>query len=380
MTRERLILGASLILNVVLFVLLFLAYRNVPEQPVQPAEQIAEEAASEPTQPPEPSPTPTEKAEPATETAVPQPSPTPQIEMTATPTPVPSEPTATPMPSPTLPPTPAPTATNVPGPDWLRYTNQFRVQAGLPQLRENVAWSEGSLLHSIYMINTGQTVHHEDVNSPWYTVEGNDAGKNGNISASGWLEAPDHWPIDYWMSATFHAVPILDPHLQEAGFGLHRDANSGLLMAATMDVKRGRGDLPASVEYPIFFPQDGGQIWVLKYSLPEFPDPMDSCSGFYKPMGPPIVLQLGEGDIVPSVTNTSFKQGDTPLAHCVIDETRYVNPNPYWQQTGRTILDQQDAIVILPGEPLVVGQTYTAHVEVNGESYTWSFEAVAPPN
>lgn len=379
MNRERLILGVSLLLNVVLFFLLIQSNRTAAEQPT--GQEIAEATTAAEVSSPEPVPT---ETEPPAPTDVPSPleeaTTTPQPEPTATAVPTtPPEPTATPMPSPTLIPTPVPSPTNVPGPDWLRYTNLFRTQAGVPQLRENVAWSEGSRLHSVYMINTNQTVHKENINSPWYTAEGNDAGINGNIAASGWLEAPDSWPIDYWISAPFHVVPMLDPTLREIGFGLHRDAASNLLLAATMDVKRGSGDLPDSINYPLFFPKDGGQTWVLKYDLPEFPNPMTSCSGFAKPVGAPIVIQLGSGELTPNIDSTSLLEGDSPLAHCVIDETRYVNPNPEWQRIGRLILDERDAIIILPGQPLVVGQRYTVNITVNGAAYSWQFDAVSRP-
>jgi hypothetical protein len=272
--------------------------------------------------------------------------------------------------------------TAVPGPDWLRYYNQFRTQSGLPQLSENVAWSAGSLAHSQYMMNNSLSVHAEDPNKPGYSATGNEAGKNGNIAISGWEGASDLWPIDYWMSAAFHAVPMLNPHLTQTGFGVFRDASNSFKMTASLDVssQRDLGELPTSITYPLTYPQDGGNVWVLSYSLPEFPNPLTACSGLQKPTGTPIILQIGDGDLVPSVTHTSLTSSDgTSLTHCVIDETRYVNSNAYQQQQGRLILDKQDAIVLIPARPFTVGETYTASITVNGETVEWSFTAVAPP-
>jgi len=63
----------------------------------------------------------------------------------------------------------------------------------------------------------------------------------------------------------------------------------------------------------------------------------------------------------------------------VIDESRYVGPDGYQQQSGRAILDQRDAVIILPASPMQVGETYTVSIDVSGSNYTWSFRAVEPP-
>ena len=306
--------------------------------------------------------------------------PTATTEPTAPPT-EPPAPTATLPPTATLMPTATAVPTNVPGPNWLRYYNQFRTQSGLPQLSENSAWSIGAAAHSVYMMNNQLTVHAQDPNKPGYSAAGNEAGVNGNIAVSGWEGASDLWPIDYWMSAPFHAVPMLNPLLTQTGYGTFRDASNSFKMTATIDVSSQRDlTLPPGLTFPITYPRDGGEIWVLSYSLPEFPNPLTACSGLQKPVGAPIILQIGDGSLVPSVTQTALTTSSgTRLTHCVIDETRYVNSNAYQQQQGRTILDKQDAIVLIPAQPLAVGETYTASVTVNGETIEWSFTAVSPP-
>ena len=162
---------------------------------------------------------------------------------------------------------------------------------------------------------------------------------------------------------------MLNPRLSEVGFGIFRDNSNSFKMTATFDVssRRPLGDLPAGVTYPLTFPQDGGEIWVLSYSLPEFPNPLTSCSNIQKATGAPIIVQIGSGELTPNVTNTQLTSSSgTALTHCAIDETRYFNSNEYQQQQGRSILDKQDAIVLIPGQPLTIGETYTASVTVNG--------------
>ncbi|WP_420642309.1 CAP domain-containing protein [Candidatus Leptofilum sp.] len=374
------------LLNVILIVLLLMSRGNneetavtltsgndeVAQLPTATATNLPPTETMLPTATDEPAPTTTEMIVP---TATSEPTQIPTVAPTQTPVP-----TATMLPSPTATAPAAPT--NVPGPDWLRYYNQFRTQSGLPQLTENLAWSAGAAAHSQYMMLNSSTVHAQNPNKAGYSESGNAAGQNGNIAVSSWDGASDLWPIDYWMTAPFHAVPMLNPRLTQTGFGVFRDASNSFKMTATLDISSHRdlGDLPAGLTYPITFPHDGGELWVLSYTLPEFPNPLTSCSGLQKPVGPPLVLQIGSGDVTPSVSQTSLTSSDGSfITHCAIDETNYFNSNQYQQQQGRNILDKQDAIVLIPARPLTVGETYTASVTVNGETIEWTFTAVSPP-
>lgn len=383
--QYRIGLIVSGLLNVVLVVLLLVDRSSAPDTAVSPTLQPTRQVAAVPsaTSPP-PAATETQVV-PTLTLAASQPTPTATQPITATPPPAPEAtavPTQPATPTATLQPTAAATATAVPGPDWLRYYNQFRTQSGLPQLAENSAWSAGSLAHSQYMMTNSLSIHAQDPNKPGYSPEGNEAGQNGNIAISGWDGASDLWAIDYWMSAPFHAVPMLNPHLSRTGFGAFRDASNSFKMTATLDVssKRPLGQLPESITFPILYPRDGGEIWVLRYTLPEFPNPLTACSGLQKPVGPPLIVQLGDGSVVPSVSQTSLTSSDgTTIPHCVIDETRYVNSSQFQQDLGRTILDKQDAIVLIPARPFTVGETYTASITVDGATIEWSFTAVSSP-
>jgi hypothetical protein len=84
-------------------------------------------------------------------------------------------------------------------------------------------------------------------------------------------------------------------------------------------------------------------------------------------------LQIGSGEITPNVTDTSLKQGNTDLEHCVIDETNYINPISSTQNTGRWILNTRDAIIIMPKDPLEPDKTYSVSITSNGIPYQWSF-------
>ena len=200
--KYRFGLAASLVLNVVLAAWLIISYQADSDRDQVLAQATAVPAATgtpviivvtatpvaeldSPTPPPLPPPaTPTLTPESPAATPTPTALPTEAPQATSTPapeaTPTPEPPAATPLP---------PTA--VPGPDWLRYANLFRVEANLPQLTENPTWSEGARLHSIFMVKTDQLWHREDPGSSWFTQAGSDAGENGNISASDWIGEPE---------------------------------------------------------------------------------------------------------------------------------------------------------------------------------------------
>ena len=377
--RWKLGLAASLALNAILFIL-WLSALNAASEPVEVAVVVTAtpEAGSLP------SPTrpllratstnnPTAATTRADATVTPSPTamltPIASATATATATEIPTE-------------TPPPTATELaalPTPAWLGYVNRLREEGGLPPLSEDLAWSLGSEEHSRYTVKTDFISHSQVADNPWYSQAGLDAARNGNLAATHWFEAPEAWAIDYWISAPFHAIPILDPQLQTVGFGWYREQDGGVVFAANMDILRGLDQEFVDTTYPITFPRDGGKVWVRQSVVYEYPDPLTACPGFAKPTGPPIILQIGAGRGSPVIGGSSFRTGDRVLDHCTFGETTYVNPDPAAQQSGRRILDVRDAIVLIPRLPLQPDTVYTASIIVNGQQHTWSFTAVAGP-
>ena len=243
--------------------------------------------------------------------------------------------------------------------------------ARLSPVNENPAWSAGGQLHSRYMVKNNILSHDEDASNPWYSEEGKAAAQAGNLMASSNVDTSDQYAVDSWMQAPFHALGILDPALQTVGFGSYREANGGLQMGASLDVLRGLGT-EKTTAYPVMWPGDGattplGVFWG------EHPDPLTSCPGYSAPSGLPIILQIGPGHLTPQVSASSFKQGSTSLEHCFFTEATYKNPTPDSQNLGRAILNQRDAVVLIPRQPLKSGSSYTVSITVNGQNYTWSF-------
>jgi hypothetical protein len=226
------------------------------------------------------------------------------------------------------------------------------------------------------MVKNDYVGHSETMGNEWYTAEGDIAARNGNVFVSSWSGTSDNSAIDFWMTAPFHAVSILDPHLQMTGFGSYREETGLWNMAATLDVLRGRGALPPDINFPILFPGQGSEINLLKYNGGEFPDPLASCVGYVPPTGSPILIQIGPGDVTPTVTAHELRiAGGSSIEHCQYDETNYTNPNGQNQSTGRLVLGNRDAIVLMPRHPLQPGKVYEVMLIINGVTYQWNFTA-----
>ena len=129
--------------------------------------------------------------------------------------------------------------------------NFYREIASLHPLTENPDWSSGAWLHARYIVKNDILKHSENPNNPWYTPEGAAAAEASNLFGSFNPEERIEWTINGWMQAPFHALGILDPALNETGYGLYTEEDDGLSAGAALDVIRGLDSPPVSVDYPI---------------------------------------------------------------------------------------------------------------------------------
>ncbi|HPS77655.1 MAG TPA: dockerin type I domain-containing protein [Thermoanaerobaculaceae bacterium] len=264
---------------------------------------------------------------------------------------------------------------------WLTRANQIRAMAGLPAVTETASWSSGDYNHARYCVKNDYIGHSEDPANLYYTSEGNLAAQNSNVMVSSDINTTDEFAINLWMAGPFHGVGIIDPALSQVGFGSYREAIGSFRMAAALDVLRGLGSIPPSVAFPVAWPGNGAIVDLTTFEGGESPDPLTGCPGYTVPTGQPISLQVGAGGTTPSVTAHSFSVGGTPLPHCVFDETTYTNPNATLQSLGRGVLNMRDAVILIPRDPLVPGDTYTASITSAGHTTTWSFTVMGgtPP-
>lgn len=329
---------------------------------------------------------PTETAVPPTNTPTSQPTVQPTDRPTNRPTNTPTHaPTNTPTHQPTIQHTHTPTAPPTPTPApqsavWLDYLNDIRQQAGLPTVSEDTAIAAGAQAHSEYMgRNDNPVARTQLVNNIFYSDEGRIAAQRSNIFALSSPGGTDLWGLNFWLSAPFHALGLLDPQLEQVGYGRFRDDLGVVQIAAVLDVLSGINDAPPNVTYPIFYPPNGGQSYALRQILTEYPEPTASCEGYEKPTGPPLILQLGAGQLTPNVTDFRVIVDGAEVEACAFDETNYSNRIDHAQTRGRQLLDWRDAVVLIPRQPFHVGQVVEAEVTANGTTYSWSFTTANAP-
>jgi hypothetical protein len=251
--------------------------------------------------------------------------------------------------------------------------------ANLKPVNENLNWSAGGLGQALYTVKNDVLMHNEEENNPWYSPEGKIAAQSGNLMGSYDINASDRYAIDSWMQAPFHALGILDPSLGQVGYGSYREEDGGLQMSATLDVLRGLGNTTSSAAYPVYWPGNGSTV-PLRTFRGEYPDPLTGCSGYSTPSGLPIYFQLGPGNITPAVSAYSISTNGSALESCMFTEETYTNPDRTAQDTGRAILNERDAVVLIPRQPLNAGGVYTVSITANGQTYTWSFTVSSTAN
>lgn len=262
--------------------------------------------------------------------------------------------------------------------DGLTQINFFRAVGNLPLLTENPSWSQGCANHARYMVKTDTIAHSEDLANEWYTESGNQAAVRSNLLVFTQVDLSTQLILAEWMRQPFHGVGMIDPRLASTGYGEYRETLGSFQLGACMDVAAGAGSVPASVTYPVMWPGPDSKSPFLSYNGRESPDPLTACPGYTIPTGPAIFLLLGSGEVTPQVSDSSLLMGEIALDHCIIDQTRYVNPsNPGLQTLGRQVLQQRSAVVMLPKMPLAASTEYTVSLTNSGSLHQWTFRTGA---
>jgi len=279
-------------------------------------------------------------------------------------------------------------------PSWLARVNYYRAMVKLPVIVEDPELSTGDRAHTMYIVRNyhdaithsglGAEMHTEDPGKPNFTPEGLDAAKSSDMDVwsmrgvsndpGGW--GSPTWSIDGWMSLPFHRMPILNPRLTSAGFGLYCEAEA---CAAGLNLLKGsEGKMPTGAEaaLPIKFPPDGGSVAMRSFEN-EWPNPLTSCPGYEGPSGVAITLQLGNwmdthlGEY--SVARVNPDGSRTKVEACGIDSTSYSNPDAYSQDLGRNVLKSYGTVVLIPRAPLDQSAKYAVSMTANGKQYNWTF-------
>lgn len=285
-------------------------------------------------------------------------------------------------------------------PEWLRRVNYYRAMVKLAPIVEDPALSKGDRAHTIYVVRNyrdeiehgglGAEMHTEDPGSAGFTPEGLEAAKSSDMDvwsmrgrSSDGSAIPQNeewgspaWSIDGWMAIPFHRMPILNPALTSAGFGIYCEAEA---CAAGLNLLSGaQGKIPpgAAESGPIEFPPDSATVAIRSLG-DEWPDPRTNCPGYEPPSGLAITLQLGAwmdthlGEY--SIARENADGSRTAVEACGFDSTSYSNPDGYSQELGRNVLKSYGTVVVIPRAPLDKGAKYAVSMSANGKQYDWTF-------
>ncbi len=246
--------------------------------------------------------------------------------------------------------------------DWLSTVNTYRAMSGLSPVSENTTWSSEAQAHSCYMLQNG-IAHDEIPGQTGYTAGGDVAGNSGNVAVSSSIDATARNHVDLWMTGPFHAIGVLRHSLRTSGFGLCAQSNTPTPWhsGGTLDVIRGIDSSATRPSSPILFPGDGATVPLHSF-ITEFPNPLTMC-GWTGAAGLPLIAMMPNS--VSSAT-TSLNGPNGPIETCALHEGNVSDG------TARAILGGDNAIILMPRVPLVDG-VYTATVNSNGGSVTWSF-------
>lgn len=245
--------------------------------------------------------------------------------------------------------------------DWLTTVNYFRAMSGLGPVTADDTLSAGAANHSCYMLLNDIT-HYEDASKPGYTVNGDRAGRNGNVAVSSAINTRARSHIELWMSGPFHAVGVLRRDLETVGYGgCDRADTARWKSGATLDVLSGLAPkTPQSA--PVTFPGDGSTTNLSQF-IAETPNPLDYCGWSGTPAGLPVFAMMPEA--VSGTVTTSMTGPAGAVSTCTLSALNTTG-------TAQALLRYDNVVVAVPRNPLQPG-TYTVTATTGARSVTWSF-------
>lgn len=274
---------------------------------------------------------------------------------------------------------------------WIDRLNGYRVMAGLSPVRENPRLSAADRAHARYLVRNfddgvtqGGAAHGETRGNPWYTVDGDGAGRRGDIALrkvivesplDGVPDAIGAAAIDEWIAGPFHRFDLLDPAVTSAGWGSVRE---GDVSASVLEVQRSQFALRRGRMRAVMFPPPGSSISIGAFPGGEWPNPLAACPGYSTPSGLPISIQFGPHTSLRVGSHWMTADGDA-VEHCVYDPASYSAGGEADQPAAAmSALRNAGAIVIVPRAPMSAGHLYEVSIDVNGRNYQWSFRIAAP--
>ncbi len=142
---------------------------------------------------------------------------------------------------------------------WLATLNAYRALAAQAPVQDDPAASADCRLHARYIVETNTLQHREDSASPWYTDAGDRAARESDLAAGPGPTA-ERAAVEIWLTAPFHALPLVSPRLATAGYGAYTKPQAGGAFGwgGCLNVIRGQTTRPAATRYPVRWPAADG--------------------------------------------------------------------------------------------------------------------------
>lgn len=258
----------------------------------------------------------------------------------------------------------------------LDQLNRLRAVGGLPAVTGDAAMTAGAQAHARYSLETGTVGHSQDPSSPFASTAGAESASRSNVTlwTTGAGPVGPRGMVDKLQVAPFHGLLHLQPQLARSGVGYAADGNREALV---VDVRGGYDGSIAEPPHPMAFPGPGSTTALRSYTGGEYPDPLGPCDGWTAPTGAPILLSLGDPGDVREVSITG--PDAQALVTCWYDAARFSHGDTAQRDLGRAILQERNALVVLPREPLATGR-HRATVRFGDRARaTWTFTVSDTP-
>ena len=274
------------------------------------------------------------------------------------------------------------------GPAWLDEINLYRVAAGLDPVVEEPSATVALMAHLNYLnftpweFFTGEYAnrHRENPASPYYTPEGDQAGRSSNLVGS-WFGLPEAVTlIDTWLTAPFHGVGILRPDLKKVAF-----ASSGGWAGLNVGQEL---EWTGPTSTPVLFPGPGMSTNLTEWPGLESPNPLETCGGARFRSAAGSDGNHRHAAAGPGRWPDRDPGGGRQLVHdfstaasslCRVDMHTYLSSDPVYGPTGASILAGGDhPVFLIAAQPLTWSRYHVTISQPGQPDISWSFVGTPP--
>lgn len=252
----------------------------------------------------------------------------------------------------------------------LAYINESRASVGLSPFAANSRLAQAATAHASFLVRhrdvydqSGTSAHIEIDGLPGFTGKTftqrvGAAGYEGRALAEVVAFKPSSvGAARSWMESLYHRLPLLDPAIDEAGFGELAD---GPRFANVLEMGQGRA--PAEAPRFVVWPPRGDRDVPTSWDGAEIPQPPTPPAGY--PSGPVLTLHAPGGSLVISGASVAPESSGAPVAAASLTNANDPNLKP-------------GVLSLIPHRPLEPSTTYRVRVEGTVDSApfaeTWTF-------